>query len=212
MMTKPLTVTLQRYSTISRYKLLLLVLFSIALLSCDSESQNQEIVKSVVIEPEEPTVPDVILEALNDASSYDMPRFQFQSRFGSREKYEIWSMKIDGSDIRLVLSAEELYRDGFSHLSQHMSRSPDGRYVALVQKPDEGNNARVLYDLKTRERTVMVKNSAVVPSIRWTEDSKQVLFYSWSYKESNAYLYQFYVKEKNYAKALITLTHPNFTL
>ncbi len=184
----------------TKYKILLLVLFNVALNACNPSPETKEETTVQVTEPDKPKIPIVILEALKDESSYDMPRFQFQGYLEGREQKEIWSIKIDGSDLRLVLSAEELYHGGFSYLSPHMSRSPDGRYVALVQKPDEGSNARVLYDLKTRKRTVMVKNSAIIPSIRWTQDSKKVLFYSWSQKDSKSYLYEFDVNDKKLSK------------
>jgi len=187
-------------------KIFFIVLFSFFLHACSPE-QNK-VNKEEISESTKPIIPDIINESLNDTSSYDMARFQFQGRLEGRDTYEIWSIKIDGSDLRLVLAKNELYSDGFGNLSHDMSRSPNNRYVMLVQdpdhglstEPDKGSNSRVLYDLKTRERTVIISRGAVIPSIRWTQDSNYVMFYSWSYEDSESYLYKYDVKEKKLIK------------
>ncbi len=77
-------------------------------------------------------------EDLSDASSYDKPRIQFWwNNVSSRDPlvndyengYKIWSVKIDGTDLRLV--TDDMPSTA-SPQNFTMSRSPNNRYVAYA--------------------------------------------------------------------------------
>ncbi|GLR73209.1 MULTISPECIES: TolB family protein [Aliivibrio] len=106
-------------------------------------------------------------EDLNDASSYDLPRFQFAwANSSSKDEYEsglkIWSMKTDGTDLRLVT-------DATIDLTavRNLTRSPNNRYVAWA---GSGGHKSV-YDLKTGKVTVVQKTTSPLDML-WSEDSR----------------------------------------
>lgn len=79
-------------------------------------------------------------EDINDASSYDLPRFQFawDNDDDDRVKLKIWSMKTDGTDLRLVVPDTNV--DGIVLIR----RSPNLRYVAWIDR----GTGKYVYDLK----------------------------------------------------------------
>ncbi|OCH13759.1 hypothetical protein A6E05_05480 [Aliivibrio sp. 1S165] len=106
-------------------------------------------------------------EDLNDASSYDLPRFQFAwANSSSKDEYEsglkIWSMKTDGTDLRLVT-------DATIDLTavRNLTRSPNNRYVAWA---GSGGHKSV-YDLKTGKVTVVQKTTSPLDML-WSEESR----------------------------------------
>ena len=105
-------------------------------------------------------------EDLNDASSYDLPRFQFvfsnysEGADESESRYKIWSMKTDGTDLRLVMDATIPVGK-----VDNLTRSPNHRYVAWSGK------GKTVYDLKTGQITQLT--TRVGPSdMLWSEDSR----------------------------------------
>lgn len=110
-------------------------------------------------------------EDLNDASSYDLPRFQFAwANSSSKDEYEsglkIWSMKTDGTDLRLVT-------DATIDLTavRNLTRSPNNRYVAWA---GSGGHKSV-YDLKTGKVSDMHKFTSPLDML-WSEDSRYLYF------------------------------------
>ncbi|OCH12515.1 hypothetical protein [Aliivibrio sp. 1S128] len=110
-------------------------------------------------------------EDLNDASSYDLPRFQFAwANSSSKDEYEsglkIWSMKTDGTDLRLVT-------DATIDLTavRNLTRSPNNRYVAWA---GSGGHKSV-YDLKTGKVSNMHKFTSPLDMF-WSEDSRYLYF------------------------------------
>ncbi len=110
-------------------------------------------------------------EDLNDASSYDLPRFQFAwANSSSKDEYEsglkIWSMKTDGTDLRLVTDATIDLTE-----VRNLTRSPNNRYVAWA---GSGGHKSV-YDLKTGKVSNMHKFTSPLDML-WSEDSRYLYF------------------------------------
>nr|VVV05942.1 hypothetical protein AW0309160_03425 [Aliivibrio wodanis] len=111
-------------------------------------------------------------EDLNDASSYDLPRFQFAwANSSSKDEYEsgvkIWSMKTDGTDLRLVTDVTVELVNGIKNLT----RSPNNRYVAWA---DLGGY-KTVYDIKTG-KVVELSISMSPLAMLWSEDSRYLYF------------------------------------
>ncbi len=116
-------------------------------------------------------------EDLNDASSYDLPRIQFfWANLGDKNdpmytdyegQVKIWSMKTDGTDLRLVM--DSLPKGALSG-SGKMVRSPNMRYLAFSY----GGSAKAVYDLKTQETTVLDYSGPT--GFLWAEDSSYVYY------------------------------------
>ena len=112
-------------------------------------------------------------EDLNDASSYDMPRFQFAwaNTLNKEDEYEsgikIWSMKTDGTDLRLVTDAT-INLTSVSGLA----RSPNNRYVSWA---GSGGFKRI-YDLQTGELTDYLMKATSPPTMVWSQDSRYLYF------------------------------------
>ncbi|MDA9557119.1 hypothetical protein N9R79_06425 [Vibrio sp.] len=116
-------------------------------------------------------------EDLNDASSYDMPRIDFTwsnlvKEDEGYDKYEgrgkIWSMKTDGTDLRLVtdkLTGKQKYR---------MARSPNNRYLAYGHLTSEGY-VRAVFDLK-EQKTHVIYTGSGYGKFLWAEDSSYLYF------------------------------------
>ena len=116
-------------------------------------------------------------EDLDNAESYDQPRLQFfwdngNSRKMKSDAYEkrqkIWSMKMDGTDLRLVT-------DDFDGRTRGtLRRSPNNRYLAYAYANDGLH--KVLFDLKTQE-SIILGSSSTLPILVWADDSSY-LYYS----------------------------------
>lgn len=110
-------------------------------------------------------------EDLNDESSYDMPRVQFAwanaGGYGgpdSEKGLKLWSMKMDGTDLRLIT---DNVNDGNI---ETIVRSPDHRLIAW-----SGNSgSKTVYNLETGETTLVSPNGA--PSLTFSEDSRYLYF------------------------------------
>lgn len=141
-------------------------------------------------------------EDLNDASSYDLPRVQFYwANMGDKHDpmytaYEgqtkIWSMKTDGTDLRLVL--DNMTTGGYGK----MVRSPNNRYLAY----GNGDEKRV-YDLKTGE-TYSLADWSGVPRFVWTEDSKTLYF-----TDTKDFIYKWDIETKEVVPSDLIITDTN---
>ncbi|MGI0115274.1 hypothetical protein [Zooshikella sp. RANM57] len=119
----------------------------------------------------------VPLETLNNIASYDQPRIQFlwiPPQAKNRRQLTLWSIKLDGSDLRHVATAKELYGD-YRHsvvISSKPVRSPDNRYIIYTFISDK--KRIVLLDLVTRERKVIDEGVASA-HFTWYPDSQRVI-------------------------------------
>ena len=128
-------------------------------------------------------------EDLNDASSYDLPRVEFfwanlapddphYTKYEGQDK--IWSMKTDGTDLRLVTDNAQIRTNGRGK----MARQPNNRYLAYSR----GAFGNAVYDLKTHKTYVL--NSELGPvGFLWAEDSSYLYYrtsvhdvYKWDVK------------------------------
>ncbi|WP_299142668.1 hypothetical protein [uncultured Vibrio sp.] len=157
-------------------------------------------------------------EDLNDASSYDLPRVQFTwanlSERGVLEKgapaytdYEgrvkVWSMKTDGTDLRLVT---DLPYEGRSRdiVRDKTSRSPNNRYVAM----DAGTQVKV-FDIK-EQKMINLPHQLHGPSgYIWAEDSSYLYYrtgqvgrvvYKWDVKTGQVEKTDIYISQTGFIK------------
>ena len=120
-------------------------------------------------------------EIYGDPNSFDQPRIQFSWQGPNRERPEIWSVKIDGTDLRLAVDADLLYpkdEDVGLHPGFSSARSPDNRYILVVMANNKyRNNLIHIIDLKEHKHS-KINSSESALSIRypWVSDSKSFFF------------------------------------
>ncbi|OED80427.1 hypothetical protein [Vibrio splendidus] len=119
-------------------------------------------------------------EDLSDASSYDKPRIQFWwNNVSFRDPlvndyengYKIWSVKIDGTDLRLVTDDMPSMASPQTFM---MSRSPNNRYVAYAYSYGEPL-IKAIFDLKTQQ-TIQLGSARTKPYLVWADDSSYIYF------------------------------------
>ncbi|MGI9919193.1 TolB family protein [Vibrio owensii] len=119
-------------------------------------------------------------EDLSDASSYDKPRIQFWwNNVSSRDPlvneyengYKIWSMKIDGTDLRLVTDDIPSTASPQNYVT---SRSPNNRYVAYAYSFG-GPLIKAIFDLETQQ-TIQLGSASTKPYLVWADDSSYIYF------------------------------------
>ncbi len=144
-----------RIPTMMTYRLTFLILLIFALLLTGCKKEPQSVPEEEYGKPE--PVFQVIPEDINNADSYDQPRIQFVWQGPNREKPEIWSIKIDGTDLRLAADKDLLYQGKTKDMNilLHPVRSPDNRYI-LIQYSKFGYGDRIqLVDLKKQTNTYL---------------------------------------------------------
>jgi hypothetical protein len=111
-------------------------------------------------------------EVWNDPDVLSTPRIQFTwAKPGLGEYYTdegIWSMRLDGSDIREVVSPEVLFnRPRLNSIKSRsaMPRSPNNRYIAVAL----GNKNKII-DLETKE-VIELSPAKYTPYFQWMPDS-----------------------------------------
>ncbi len=120
-------------------------------------------------------------EIYGDPDIFDQPRIQFSWHGPNREKTEIWSVKIDGTDLRLSVDAELLYPEGEDlGLQPGFStyRSPDNRYIlVMLGKYRVSYVAVYIVDLKeqTRKKVEDTKHAFLI-RYPWVSDSKSFFY------------------------------------
>ncbi|RMF15978.1 MAG: hypothetical protein D6758_08845 [Gammaproteobacteria bacterium] len=186
----------------TRPALTLMLALLMALLTACTPDTWQERVKQAVENGEPVTAEtfDLPLEDYTDPQQFDGPRLMFFGRSPWRLKYAdkphglmLFSVKPDGSDLRLVLTEEELYKDSSRSSccvdnNFRMARSPDNRYVAFVMRwrrdaPPEKvlgyYDGLWLVDLQTRE---FIFVDGFVTNLKFTHDSKMLCFFGGHFK------------------------------
>ena len=133
-----------------------------------SQTAAKEQQKTAVLKPKE--------EIFGDEDIFNAPRIQFvyTAKDGTEE---IWSCKLDGSDVRVSVDSEFLLLKGATGFAnRQIMRSPDNRYIVASMYAND-TIEKHLFDLKTKTKTVIMEGG-MVPHFAWTPDSKHVLFYS----------------------------------
>lgn len=124
-------------------------------------------------------------ERCADPETFSQPRLQFTWQAPGDAERGIFSMRLDGSDLRRVVSAEHLARAGVRVITDTPVRSPDRRYVAGVGYDAQEDQLRFLVDLETGAVRTMMPKTYGQAFINWTPDSRSVLFYGdlelWQY-------------------------------
>jgi Tol biopolymer transport system component len=123
-------------------------------------------------------------EQWDDPQTRKEARLQFVWAAPDEKSYSIFSIRLDGTDLRRVVGPELLYTGEAKSLQQTV-RSPDRRYLACVGDDAQANQLRFLVDLKARSLRTMSKTTSPT-ELNWTPDSRRVLFYGdeklWQYE------------------------------
>ncbi|WP_234493945.1 hypothetical protein [Vibrio maritimus] len=145
-------------------------------------------------------------EDLSDASSYDLPRIQFYwANMGDENDpmyndYEgsdkIWSMKTDGTDLRLVTDEFPIK---FATGTGKMVRSPNMRYLAYGYS----GTGKAVYDLKTGKTYDLESTGGY--GFLWGEDSSYLYYktrdreglvtYKWNVKTNKSEKVDVYISD-----------------
>lgn len=107
-------------------------------------------------------------EIYGDPEIFSTPRIQFVWQAPGHKREEIWSMRLDGGDLRRVVKAE-MIPGGIDH---DPVRSPDNRYVII-----SSHFEKLLVDLKTQTKTVIMRGG-YNPHFTWRPDGQRVVFVS----------------------------------
>jgi len=161
--------------------MLLVMTVVLALSACsrpDSSNPNPESPKSdaAVVETEDKRLgaADIPDEVYSDSDTFSAPRLQFVVRIKESGLQEIWSSRLDGTDVRRVVSAALLSTPKSGAVNHPPARSPDNRYIVYSTNP-EGPIEKRIIDLK--ERTVeVIATGGGIPSFQWTPDSGNIIF------------------------------------
>ncbi|MEL6117977.1 hypothetical protein P0Y67_22550 [Photobacterium sp. SP02] len=104
--------------------------------------------------------------------SYALPRLLFKARKKGERFFNLYSMNIDGTDIRIIATLEEFggYVSPFG-IVKKPTRSPDGRFIISTIGNDGFHCA--LYDIKERVSYKIAPKSCFIES--WSADEKIAL-------------------------------------
>nr|VVV05952.1 hypothetical protein AW0309160_03435 [Aliivibrio wodanis] len=125
-------------------------------------------------------------EDLSNADSYDLPRVDFRWNNGKHDAYsvmtekqiyeardKIWSIKTDGSDLRLVTDFLDVVPMNKQHEAvpiRMMRRSPNNRYLAWSDSVN-----KVIFDVQTQKSTLLGTDLGHSQFL-WAEDSSYLYF------------------------------------
>ncbi len=138
--------------------------------------ERPPVIKEEVLKPFE-----LKREIYGDPDIFDQPRIQFSWHGPNREKTEIWSVKIDGTDLRLAVDANLLYpKDGNLGLQPGFNtyRSPDNRYILVMLGEYSVSYVAVyIIDLKSQTRKKIEDTQhAFLIRYPWVSDSKSFFY------------------------------------
>lgn len=122
-------------------------------------------------------IENVQKEQWDDPTQFDSDRIQFSMSI-NEGRYDLYSMKLDGTDLRLVATEDELVNnDGRIRSHQQMRRSKDGRYISYLKSSEScfGCSHRMVMDLKTREAKYLGKGN-ILNSFTWSKVENKLLF------------------------------------
>lgn len=123
-----------------------------------------------------PTVP---MEELSDTEQWNDFRLQFvwidRADRSNYQRY-LFSMKLDGSDIRMAASPDLLYGE-LNASFRHFLRSPNNRYLIAKFTPKHEANFIALIDLKNKTKKIL-ESAPLLPRFAWTTDSKNIYYYA----------------------------------
>jgi len=179
--------SLKQIQSIFKFSVLACFL-SLTLQACEqsgSTNKTKSTIKEVESKPvpayfvDEATRKVVDYEDLDNAQQWSDPRIQFVHQYPDAEYYAVWSMKADGSDVKLAytlkyiskqLGSEDRVGRHFNHIP---IRSPNNRYLAFTN----AENIKVLVDLRTKVLEIL-EGGAGAPQFNWTADSQDLIFYN----------------------------------
>jgi len=120
-------------------------------------------------------------EDYTNKEQWSEPRIQFIEDYPRKGYDAIWSMKLDGSDIKLAFSMEAVKKaigkvNTGGVINGRPVRSPDGRYLVLGVL----GNTSVLVDLRTQEFEVIDEDTRTSEYL-WTADSQNIIFPHYKY-------------------------------
>jgi hypothetical protein len=110
-------------------------------------------------------------EKWNDPDILAHPRAQFFWKAPGRDMTTIWSMRLDGTDLREVVDAELIDTPTSSSFSSGIpiQRSPNGRYLAITRTVGGSKQLRLI-DLETRQVDLIPNHYAGWPNYVWLND------------------------------------------
>jgi len=157
----------------SRVLKILLGLTIVVLCSCKDTTDTQNSTLDTEVSKETPPN-NISVEEYGNPAQFLTPRIQFKARLKEEDISTLWSMQLDGSDLRQVADANLLF-DGATIVHKPI-RSPNNRYVALAMDDPKGFFVGLL-DLKEK-RNIKIIEGGGVPHFNWTDDSENLIFYA----------------------------------
>ncbi|VVS95713.1 TolB-like translocation protein [Desulfoluna spongiiphila] len=136
---------------------------------------------------------DIKEEVYGDPDIFDSPRIQFLHTNPETYKHDtIWSVKTDGTDLRRVLSKEQIFTDMNASIMDTPRRSPDNRFICVTIDDRPNGFHKVVFDLKTGQRDVIVRHGKS-KGFSWMNDSKTVVFFGGGgFSKTSGRLYEYY--------------------
>jgi len=117
---------------------------------------------------------DIPDEVYGDPDTFSTPRLQFVVILKESGLPEIWSSRLDGTDVRRVVSAELISTPMPGSINHPPVRSPDNRYIVYSLSTGKGIK-KYLVDLK-KKKVEQIAEGGAIPSFQWTPDSKNIIF------------------------------------
>ncbi|VAX01640.1 hypothetical protein MNBD_GAMMA22-2049 [hydrothermal vent metagenome] len=151
-------------------KLVFFMLSLFLLVSCNNDTNNSS-TTNVDTKKEETVVEVVPFEDLDDPEFYKYPRLQFTMQSVRDESDSVWSMKLDGTDLRRAIHPKKMFPAKPGGFMRKPIRSPNRRYLLYV-----GNRALNIFDFKTSE-TIKITSSPTSSNFGWSKDSNMIFFY-----------------------------------
>lgn len=112
------------------------------------------------------------------------PRIQMLWRTTEDEPFGIWSVTLDGKDLRPVVAPSVLF-SGEAQEVKSPVRSPNGRYIACRGFTKDNVQTRFLVDRKTRTVKTIMADAWGEAEFNWSPDSRHLYFYGggsmWDY-------------------------------
>lgn len=165
------------------FKIITYLIF-VTLLGCEKTDPDPDTQKN----ESKATQPIALKEDITDAAQFDQERIQFLWQGPQQEKRTIWSIKIDGTDLRQVLDEKELSFNtppggNGGHIT-YLSRSPNNRYLALIMYQEV-----IVYDLLTRDHLIIGEAVRGQPQlIIWKDNTFNVYMSKFGDHSRNLYV------------------------